>query len=89
MAFVAKCTKCGKLDQRKSYSSADDAAKQGAFTKWTCPTCAWTEFELDRRGGGAHRGHSGQRLTRSAADDDRRPHRRGRRSFCVARPQAP
>jgi len=46
MAFVAKCTKCGKLDQRKSYSSADDAAKQGAFTKWTCPTCAWTEFEL-------------------------------------------
>ena len=46
MALVAKCAKCGKIDQRKTYSSAEDAAKQGAFTNWTCPTCAWTEHEL-------------------------------------------
>jgi hypothetical protein len=46
MALIAKCTKCGKLDERKTYASAEDAAKQGTFERWTCPTCAWTELEL-------------------------------------------
>ena len=46
MALIAKCTECGALDSRRSYRDADDAAKQGAFDRWTCPTCAWTESEL-------------------------------------------
>jgi hypothetical protein len=46
MAYVPKCTKCGKLDSRQSFSSPDEAAKRGAFERWTCPTCAWSEFEL-------------------------------------------
>ena len=46
MALIAKCTKCGKLDERKTYASAEEAAKRGAFDRWTCPTCAWTESEL-------------------------------------------
>jgi hypothetical protein len=46
MAMVAKCERCGKIDARQEWSSADEAAKQGAFDHWTCPTCAWTEFEL-------------------------------------------
>lgn len=46
MAFVRKCEQCGKVDERERWSSAAEAADQGAFSKWTCPTCAWTEFEL-------------------------------------------
>jgi hypothetical protein len=46
MAMIPKCSRCHKFDERTTYSSADDAAKQGAFERWTCPTCAWTEFEL-------------------------------------------
>ncbi len=46
MAFVRKCEKCGKVDDREQWSSPDDAAKQGAFQTWTCPNCAWTEFDL-------------------------------------------
>jgi hypothetical protein len=46
MAMIAKCEQCGKVDDRKQWASADEAAKQGAFQSWTCPTCAWTEFEL-------------------------------------------
>ena len=46
MALVRKCDKCGSIDNRQTWSSADDAAKQGAFNNWTCPTCAWTEFDL-------------------------------------------
>jgi hypothetical protein len=46
MAYVPKCTKCEKLDTRRSYASPDDGAKHGTFERWTCPTCAWTEFEL-------------------------------------------
>ena len=46
MAFVRKCEKCGTLDTRASWSSADEAAKQDAFNDWTCPVCAWTEFDL-------------------------------------------
>jgi hypothetical protein len=46
MAMIAKCEQCGRIDDRKQWASADEAAKQGAFQSWTCPTCAWTEFEL-------------------------------------------
>ena len=46
MALIAKCAKCGKFDERTTYESAEKAAKQGAFERWTCPTCAWSEFEL-------------------------------------------
>ena len=46
MAFVRKCEKCGKVDDREQWSSPDEAAKQGAFQTWTCPNCAWTEFDL-------------------------------------------
>ena len=46
MAFVRKCEKCGNLDARESWSSPTEAADKGAFQNWTCPTCAWTEFDL-------------------------------------------
>jgi len=46
MAFVRKCDKCGHIDNRQTWSSATEAADAGAFQNWTCPTCAWTEFEL-------------------------------------------
>ena len=46
MAFVRKCDKCGTVDNRQEWSSAAQAADSGAFENWTCPTCAWTEFEL-------------------------------------------
>jgi predicted nucleic-acid-binding Zn-ribbon protein len=46
MAFVRKCEKCGNLDDREQWSSASEAADKGAFQNWTCPSCAWTEFEL-------------------------------------------
>jgi hypothetical protein len=46
MAFVRKCDKCGHIDDRQTWSSATEAADAGAFQNWTCPTCAWTEFEL-------------------------------------------
>jgi ssDNA-binding Zn-finger/Zn-ribbon topoisomerase 1 len=46
MPLIRKCEKCGSLDNRSTWSSADDAAKDDAFDNWTCPTCAWTEFDL-------------------------------------------
>ena len=46
MALMAKCTKCGNVDDRQTYASVDDAAKQGVFERWTCQVCAWTENEL-------------------------------------------
>jgi predicted nucleic-acid-binding Zn-ribbon protein len=46
MAFVRKCDKCGNLDTRESWSSPTEAADKGAFHNWTCPSCAWTEFDL-------------------------------------------
>ncbi len=46
MAFVRKCEQCGSVDARQNWSSAAEAADQGAFQKWTCPSCAWTEFDL-------------------------------------------
>jgi predicted nucleic-acid-binding Zn-ribbon protein len=46
MAFVRKCEKCGNVDDSEQWSSASEAADKGAFQNWTCPSCAWTEFEL-------------------------------------------
>ena len=46
MPLIRKCEKCGSLDERERWSSTDEAARKGAFMNWTCPTCAWTEFEL-------------------------------------------
>ena len=44
---IRKCSQCGTLDQKRSWASVDDAAKKGAFDeKWTCASCAWSEFEL-------------------------------------------
>jgi len=35
------------MDTRNAWSSAADAAKDGAFDgKWSCSSCAWTEFDL-------------------------------------------
>jgi hypothetical protein len=45
--LVRLCTQCGAIDDRRAWSSADEAADQGAFAEpWTCSTCAWTEFDL-------------------------------------------
>ena len=46
MAFVRKCEQCGQIDDREQWKSANDAADHGAFQNWTCPNCAWTEFDL-------------------------------------------
>ena len=46
MAYVKKCEKCGHIDPRASWRSADEAAKDRGFDTWVCPTCAWTEFDL-------------------------------------------
>jgi hypothetical protein len=48
MARMARqCTQCGAVDSRTTWASADEAAKQGAFDgKWSCSSCAWTDFEL-------------------------------------------
>jgi hypothetical protein len=46
MAVVRKCEKCGRVDARVSWKSTEDAAKDPAFDNWTCPMCAWTEFDL-------------------------------------------
>jgi hypothetical protein len=45
--LVRKCEQCGSVDNRNSWASADEAAKKNAFDdKWSCSSCAWTEFEL-------------------------------------------
>jgi hypothetical protein len=31
---------------RATWPSADDAAKDPVHERWTCPMCAWTEFDL-------------------------------------------
>ena len=43
---VRRCVQCGKNDTRRTWSSMNDAAEDGALKSWTCPTCAWTEGEL-------------------------------------------
>jgi hypothetical protein len=45
--LVRKCSQCGSLDNRKTWASHDDAAREGAMDeRWTCSSCAWSEFEL-------------------------------------------
>jgi hypothetical protein len=45
--LMRKCSQCGTKDTKQSWASLDEATKQGAFDKaWTCPSCAWPEFEL-------------------------------------------
>jgi hypothetical protein len=45
--LMRKCSQCGAVDSKESWSSLDDATKNGAFERaWTCPSCAWPEFEL-------------------------------------------
>ena len=46
MAVAKKCEQCGRVDARVTWPSADDAAKDPRFLKWTCPNCAWTEWDL-------------------------------------------
>jgi ssDNA-binding Zn-finger/Zn-ribbon topoisomerase 1 len=46
MAVAKKCEQCGNVDAKVTWSSADDAAKDPMYLKWTCPNCAWTEWEL-------------------------------------------
>ena len=46
MAYVRKFEKCGNLDAREAWSWPTEAADKGAFTSWTCPSCAWTGFDL-------------------------------------------
>jgi hypothetical protein len=47
MALMRKCTQCGTVDARTTWTSPADAAKDGAFNgKWACSSCAWTEFDL-------------------------------------------
>jgi hypothetical protein len=44
---MRKCAQCGTLDNAKAWSSPDKAAQDGAFDgRWTCSSCAWTEFDL-------------------------------------------
>jgi hypothetical protein len=45
--LMRKCSQCGTTDTRQAWASVDEATKQGAFDHpWTCPNCAWPEFEL-------------------------------------------
>jgi hypothetical protein len=46
MTVAKKCEHCGKVDARVTWPSAEDAAKDPMFAKFTCPNCAWTEFDL-------------------------------------------
>ena len=46
MAVVRKCERCGRPDQRVTWPSPEDAAKDPVFATWTCPACAWTDFDL-------------------------------------------
>jgi hypothetical protein len=65
------CTQCGATDERRSWTSVDEAADGGAFASpWACATCAWTEFELVEG--------------RASADVDAAPDRQVERADVVA-----
>ena len=72
MAFVRKCEQCGHIDDREQWSSAAEAADQGAFQNWTCPTCAWTEFDLVEEAEAARRTRPRRLADRAAALTARR-----------------
>jgi hypothetical protein len=45
--LTRQCSQCGTHDTKQSWASLDDATKDDVFDKtWTCPSCAWPEFEL-------------------------------------------
>ena len=46
MDYVRKCEQCGRLDARVSWPSAEDAGRDPVLHSWTCPMCAWPEFDL-------------------------------------------
>ena len=46
MSVARKCESCGNVDTRVTWKTADDAAKDPVFDRFTCPNCAWTEFDL-------------------------------------------
>jgi hypothetical protein len=46
MPYIRKCEQCGRFDGRVSWPSPEDASKDPVFSTWTCPNCAWTEFDL-------------------------------------------
>ncbi len=46
MAVAKKCEQCGRVDMRTTWPSEKDAAKDPVFARWTCPNCAWPEFDL-------------------------------------------
>ena len=46
MTVAKKCEQCGRVDMRATWPSPEDAAKDPVFDRWTCPNCAWTEFDL-------------------------------------------
>ena len=47
MARVAReCTKCGSVDVRRTWATNEEAVKEDALERWTCPSCAWPEAEL-------------------------------------------
>ena len=46
MTVAKKCEQCGRVDMRATWPNAEDAAKDPVFDRWTCPNCAWTEFDL-------------------------------------------
>jgi hypothetical protein len=41
-----KCTKCDSVDLRRTWASHEEAVKEDALERWTCPSCAWPEAEL-------------------------------------------
>jgi hypothetical protein len=46
MVVARKCEQCGNIDRRVTWPTPDDAAKDPVFSRFTCPMCAWTEFDL-------------------------------------------
>ncbi|HXG39882.1 MAG TPA: hypothetical protein VNJ28_02975 [Candidatus Limnocylindrales bacterium] len=45
--YVRQCAKCGNVDRSMTWSSVDEAASRGAFQQsWTCPQCAWPDFDI-------------------------------------------
>jgi hypothetical protein len=46
MAVAKKCEHCGNVDKRVTWPTAQDASKDPMFATFSCPNCAWTEFDL-------------------------------------------
>jgi hypothetical protein len=46
MTVARKCESCGNVDKRVTWKSLADASKDPMFDRFTCPNCAWTEFDL-------------------------------------------